>query len=118
VFKGTNNTINAEGYCGTLRILHTVIKKKYHSMLIIGVCVLPHSHVAHAIQDMLQSLCCKMFDSLLYSLELSLCDFHMFSPLKYSGKVLHILVGNKHQGCSGPAVLEQQPRVLFVEGIH
>jgi hypothetical protein len=40
----------------------------------------------------------------------------MFSPFKYSGKVLYILVGNKHQGCSGPVVLEQQPSVLFVQG--
>jgi len=51
---------------------------------------------------MLQSVCCKMFDHLLHSAKLSLCDFHMFSPLKYSGLV----------------VLEQQPSVLFVEGIH
>jgi len=74
--------------------------------------------VAHAVQDILQSLYCKMFDHLLYSLDLSLCDFHMFSPLKYSGKVLYILVGNKQQEHSGPVFLEQQPSVLFVQGIH
>ena len=39
-------------------------------------------HVSHAVQDMLQSVCCKMFDHLLYSPDPSLCDFHMFSPLK------------------------------------
>jgi len=68
--------------------IHTVIKRKYHSMLIIGVCYLPHPHVAHTLQDIVQSLCCKMFDHLLYSLDLSLCEFHMLSPLKSSGKVL------------------------------
>ena len=114
VFKGADNTINAEGYCGTLRILHTVIKRKYSTMLIIGVCVISPIPM----WPTLSRTCCKMFGHLLYSLGLSLCDFHMFSPLKYSGKALYILVGNKHQECSGLVVLEQQPSLFFVEGIH
>ena len=39
-FKSPDITINSKGYCGTLRILHTAINRKYPGMLIIGVCII------------------------------------------------------------------------------
>jgi hypothetical protein len=39
------------------------------------------SHVAYAVQDMLHSITWKMLDHPPHSLDLSLCDFHMFGSL-------------------------------------
>lgn len=56
VFKGADNTFNAEGSCGTLRILHSVIKRKYHGMLVIGVCII----MPIPMWPMLSRTCCSL----------------------------------------------------------
>jgi hypothetical protein len=79
-------------------------------MFKIGVCII----IPIPMWSMLFRICCKMLDHLLYSPDHSLCDFHMFNPLKYSGKVLYIQVGHKYQGCSCTVVLEQQPNLSSI----
>jgi hypothetical protein len=74
-------------------------------------------HVACTVQNMLHSMCTKLLDHTLFSLDLSPRDFHVFSPLK---KVLkcHTFESERDAGVSMAQWLQQQPREFFAELIH
>jgi hypothetical protein len=76
---------NPQHSFGTLQDLHTIVRRKHPHMLMRNVIVLHDNicpHVACTVQDTLCSMRWKVLDHPLYGPDLSLCDFHVFSPLR------------------------------------
>jgi hypothetical protein len=71
-----------------------------------------HPHKASTVQDMTHYMPWKVLDHPPYSLDLSLCDFHVYGPFRAVDSVGQRYEG--HNGAAVPAAAQQ----FFVEGIH
>lgn len=84
-FLSRGETINANGYCETLRKLRRAIQNKRRGMLTNGI-VLIHDnarpHTANKTRQLLQDFSWSQFDHPPYSPDLAPSDFHLFLHLK------------------------------------
>jgi hypothetical protein len=84
-FKDPDITINTQCYCRDFR---TAIKTKHPDMPTRDMMYCTRTTIP-TLQDTLHFMHCIVMEHPLYILDLSPCDFHVFSPLKRSPKVIH-----------------------------